>query len=106
MRSQKELIQESPPVESHYVYIVCCANDSFYTGYTKDIEQRIVAHNAGKGGRYTRSHRPVALVASWRFPTKRSAMQVEYQIKQMSRSRKVEIVDGRELPPWTCGDEL
>ena len=93
-------MKEAPPVESHYVYMVRCANGSFYTGYTKDVEQRIATHNAGKGGRYTRAHRPVALVACWQFPTQRSAMQVEYQIKQMPRSRKDEIAEGREIPPW------
>jgi putative endonuclease len=85
----------------HYVYIVRCANGSLYTGYTKNVEQRIAAHNAGKGGRYTRAHRPVELVASWQFVTKRAAMQVEYQIKQMKRSQKMEIAEGRKSPPWT-----
>ncbi|MGG6269095.1 GIY-YIG nuclease family protein [Leptolyngbya sp. AN03gr2] len=67
----------------------------------KNVEQRIAAHNAGKGGRYTRAHRPVELVASWQFVTKRAAMQVEYQIKQMKRSQKMEIAEGRKSPPWT-----
>ncbi len=96
---------EALPLEPHYVYIVRCANGSLYTGYTKDIEQRLAVHNAGKGGRYTRAHRPVVLVAFWRFPTKRSAMQVEYRIKRMTRSCKVAIVEGREIPSWACWDE-
>ena len=97
---------EMPPLECHYVYIVRCANDSLYTGYTKDIEQRIALHNAGKGGRYTRAHRPVALVACWQFLTKRSAMQVEYRMKQLTRSQKIAIVEGREIPSWACWAEL
>ena len=44
--------------ELHYVYIVRCANGSLYTGYSKNVEQRIAAHNAGKGGRYTRATAP------------------------------------------------
>jgi putative endonuclease len=47
---RNELMPESLPVESHYVYLVRCANDSLYTGYTKDVEQRIAVHNVGKGG--------------------------------------------------------
>ncbi len=43
-----------PQSNAHYVYVVRCANGSLYTGYTKDIEARIAAHNEGKGGRYTR----------------------------------------------------
>jgi putative endonuclease len=77
--------------ESHYVYIVRCANGSLYTGYARDVEQRIVAHNAGKGGHYTRAHRPVALVASWHFSTKRAALQEEYRIKQLSRQQKLAL---------------
>ena len=97
---RNELMPEALPVEVHYVYIVRCSNDSLYTGYTKDVEQRIAVHNAGKGGRYTRSHRPVELVACWQFSTKRMAMQVEYQIKQMPRSQKLLIVLGDEVPAW------
>ncbi len=93
-------MKEVESMESHYVYMVRCANDCLYTGYAKDAEQRVAAHNAGKGGRYTRAHRPVELVASWQFPTKRAAMQVEYQIKQMKRERKLAIVSGEEMPQW------
>jgi len=81
-------MKAAQPSELHYVYMVRCVNDCLYTGYTKNVEQRIAVHNAGKG-RYTRSHRPVELVASWRFTTKRAAMQVEYQMKQLSREQKL-----------------
>jgi len=91
--------------ETHYVYMVRCVNNSLYTGYTKNVEQRIAVHNAGKGGRYTRAHRPVELVAFWQFITKRSAMQVEYKLKQLSREQKIAIVSGREVPEWSCGQE-
>ena len=89
----------------HYVYIVRCANDCLYTGYTKNVEQRVAVHNAGKGGRYTRAHRPVALVTSWQFPTKRAAMQVEYQMKQLSREQKLAIAIGGKVPQWSCWHE-
>lgn len=92
--------------EAHYVYIVRCVNDCLYTGYTKNVEQRVAVHNAGKGGRYTRAHRPVELVASWRFVTQRSAMQVEYQMKQLSRKQKLEIASGGEVPKWSCWQEV
>ncbi len=83
-----------PQSNAHYVYVVCCANGSLYTGYTKDIEARIAAHNEGKGGRYTRVHRPVELIASWSFATKREALQVEYRLKQLSREQKIALVRG------------
>lgn len=84
----------------HYVYVVRCANGSLYTGYTKDIEVRIAAHNEGKGGRYTRSHRPVELIATWSFETKREALQIEYRIKQLPRQKKLELVQQLDIPKW------
>ena len=98
-------MKEAQPSELHYVYLVRCANNCLYTGYTKKSEQRIAVHNAGKGGRYTREHRPVELVASWRFTTKRAAMQVEYKMKQLSREQKLAIAIGREVPQWSCWQE-
>ena len=46
----------------HYVYILRCADDTLYTGYTTDLKAREATHNAGKGAKYTRSRRPVTLV--------------------------------------------
>lgn len=86
-------MEEIPCSEAHYVYIVCCADGSLYTGYTKNVEQRVAAHNAGKGGRYTRSHRPVTLLAYWSFKTKREALQTEHQIKQLSHQQKLKIIE-------------
>ncbi|WP_088889382.1 GIY-YIG nuclease family protein [Leptolyngbya ohadii] len=86
--------------DTHYVYIVRCANGSLYTGYTKNIESRIAAHNDGKGGRYTKAYRPVELLASWSFQTKRQALQIEYRIKQLSRQKKLELVQQPDIPKW------
>uniref|UniRef100_A0A7C3PG17 GIY-YIG nuclease family protein n=1 Tax=Oscillatoriales cyanobacterium SpSt-418 TaxID=2282169 RepID=A0A7C3PG17_9CYAN len=86
-----------PKSNAHYVYVVRCANGSLYTGYTKDIKARMAAHNEGKGGRYTRAHRPVKLVASWSFATKREALQIEYRIKQLPRPKKLELVQQPEI---------
>ena len=47
---------------SHFVYILRCADDSLYTGYTNDIDKRVDVHNKGKGAKYTRGRRPVRLV--------------------------------------------
>jgi putative endonuclease len=89
-----------PQSNAHHVYVVRCANGSLYTGYTKDIEARIAAHNEGKGGRYTRAYRPVELIASWSFATKREALQIEYRIKQLPRQKKIELVQQPEIPKW------
>ena len=73
---------------TYYTYIVRCADGTLYTGWTVDVEKRVAAHNAGKGAKYTRSRRPVRLVWSRPFPTKRDAMHWEWQIKQWPREKK------------------
>jgi putative endonuclease len=74
--------------QAHYVYMVCCANGAYYTGYTVNVERRIALHNAGKGGRYTRSHRPVSLVATWTFNSKGEALRAERELKRVPHERK------------------
>lgn len=76
-----------------YTYIVRCADDTFYTGWTNDVEKRVAAHNAGQGAKYTRSRRPVRLVYEEAFSTKEEAMRREWQIKQLTRREKLALID-------------
>ena len=76
----------------NYTYIVKCSDGTFYTGWTKDLEKRISAHNSGKGAKYTKSRRPVALMYYEEFSTKEEAMRREYEIKQMTRKKKLELI--------------
>jgi putative endonuclease len=78
---------------AHYVYMVQCRDGTLYTGYTNNVARRIAAHNAGKGGHYTRAHRPVALIATWSFTTKGEALRAEGQIKRLSRAQKLRLVE-------------
>jgi putative endonuclease len=71
-----------------FCYIVECADGTFYTGWTTNLERRVAAHNAGRGSRYTRQHRPVKLVYFESLPTRAEAMRREIQIKRMSRQAK------------------
>lgn len=75
------------------VYIVRCSDDSFYTGYTGDMEKRLAAHNSGKGAKYTASRRPVELVHTEAFKDRFEAMKREYRIKCLTRARKQALVD-------------
>lgn len=78
----------------NYTYMVCCADGSLYTGWTNCLERRIKAHNVGKAGaKYTKSKRPVTLVYYEGFATKEEAMRREYEIKQMSRGKKLELME-------------
>lgn len=77
---------------SYYVYIIECTNGSYYTGFTTDIERRYKAHVSGKACRYTRSFPPKKLAMYWVFETKSDALSVEYQIKQMSKQQKRDLI--------------
>jgi putative endonuclease len=74
--------------EEYFVYLACCANGTFYVGYTRNVERRIAMHNAGHGGRYTRSNRPVSLVAVWPFNSKAEALRAERELKCFPPERK------------------
>ena len=76
----------------NYTYIVKCADGTFYTGWTNDLEKRIAAHNSGEGAKYTRCRRPVELVYYESFETKEEAMSREWHIKHLSRKRKLELL--------------
>lgn len=77
----------------NYTYILECADGTLYTGWTNDLEKRVMAHNKGKGGKYTRTRLPVRLVYSESFETKQQAMQREYAIKQLTRSEKEKLIE-------------
>jgi len=72
-----------------YVYILLCSDDSLYTGSTNNLEKRFESHKSGKGGRYTRSHKPVKLIYSKEFDTKSIALKREAEIKHWSREKKI-----------------
>jgi len=76
----------------HYVYVVRCRDDSFYTGYTTDVERRVREHDAGEGAKYTRGRTPVELVHVEPFDSKSAAMSREYELKQLSRRQKESLV--------------
>ena len=72
-----------------FVYAVRCRDDSIYTGITTDLARRIKTHNAGKGGSYTRSRKPVRLVFKEARPNRSSALKREAEIKRWSRAEKI-----------------
>ena len=79
----------------NYTYLVRCADGSLYCGWTNRLEERIRAHNEGKGAKYTKSRRPVELVYYEAFATKEEAMRREAAIKQMTRKEKLALFSGK-----------
>ena len=80
----------------NYTYILSCADGSLYTGWTNDLEKRLAAHNSGRGGHYTRAHRPVALAYYETFETKEEAMRREAAIKKLSRPEKLKLIESKK----------
>jgi putative endonuclease len=75
-----------------YVYIVECADGTYYTGWTTDLERRVATHNAGRGSRYTRLRRPVKLVYWEQHPDRSSAQRCELALKRLPRGRKSALI--------------
>lgn len=75
-----------------YVYILRCKDDTFYTGYTVDIEHRLKCHQEGSASRYTRGRTPVELVYLETCPTKSEAMKREIAIKKLTKQGKIKLM--------------
>ena len=82
----------------YYVYILRCADDTLYTGYTPDLTARLAAHNSGKGAKYTRGRHPVTLAFSEVFEDRHEALGYEYSLKQLSREEKLRLIAGQNDP--------
>ena len=72
-----------------FLYLIECADGSLYTGITVDVAARWIAHQSGKGARYTRSHKPLRLLASTPVGSRSQALKVELAIKRLPKDRKL-----------------
>jgi putative endonuclease len=75
-----------------YVYLLRCADDSLYCGWTTDVERRLAAHGAGTASRYTRSRLPVSLAAVIAVADRSAALREEARIKRLPRAAKLRLV--------------
>jgi putative endonuclease len=81
-----------------YVYLLRCADDSLYCGWTTDVQRRLAAHNSGTASRYTRSRRPVELAAVLPVADRSAALREEARIKRLSRAAKLQLMDASSAP--------
>ena len=77
----------------YYVYILKCADGTFYTGVTKDLEKRIDRHNRGRGARYTRGRVPVTIVYHEESANVQSALARERYLRKLPRTKKNELIN-------------
>lgn len=76
-----------------FVYVLACADGTLYTGCTTDLDRRLREHNSSpRGARYTRSRRPVKLLASTSMPDRSTAQREETRVKCLTRAQKLELV--------------
>ena len=78
----------------HFIYILQCADDTLYVGYTTDLGRRLHAHNNLKSGaHYTKIRRPVVLKYSEKFRSAGKALSREHEIKSLTREEKLKLID-------------
>lgn len=89
-------------MSENYTYLLRCADGTYYCGWTNDLDRRLKAHNEGKGAKYTRPRRPVVLAYYETFSTKEEAMRREYEIKQLPRKKKEELIFKQQTDTSSC----
>jgi putative endonuclease len=77
-----------------FLYLIECSDGSVYTGIATDVAARFDKHCAGTGARYTRSRKPVRLLASFELTDRSSALRAEYRVKQLAPAQKWELACG------------
>lgn len=80
-----------------HVYLLECEDGSYYAGIAKDVCDRFVLHQRGKGAAYTRSHPPLRVLASREYPSMGAALRAEYALKQLRREDKLAFFNCDEL---------
>jgi len=82
-------------VKRAFIYILRCADGTFYIGTARDVAKRLGVHNARKGAKYTRSRLPVRVVYQEGPVSLTRALRREYQLKQLTRAKKQALIKGR-----------
>lgn len=83
---------EIPLTNGFYFYVLRCADNTLYGGYTINLINRVERHNKGQGAKYTKARRPVQLIYFELFDNQHDAMSAEYQFKQRTRSSKIKFL--------------
>ena len=82
--------------DKHYAYMLRCADNSFYIGYTNNLENRIKMHSSGRGAKYTRARLPIELIYYEEYDSKTEAMSREASLKSLNRRQKINLLDDKK----------
>ncbi|MBI9079107.1 MAG: GIY-YIG nuclease family protein [Pseudodesulfovibrio sp.] len=89
-------------MQSWFVYLLRCADDSLYCGITTDVDRRLAKHNAGTASKYTRSRLPVFIETHIAVENKSEALKLEIRIKKQGRAKKISYLNELgQRPPNT-----
>ena len=89
----------------YYTYMLRCLDNSIYTGMTNNLEKRINQHvlKEKSGAKYTKSHNAIRLEAAWKSKDKSLACKLEYQIKNLTKVQKENLISGEKLSTYLSG---
>ena len=89
----------------YYTYMLRCLDNSIYTGMTNNLEKRINQHvlKGKKGAKYTKSHNAIRLEAAWKSKDKSLACKLEYQIKNLTKVQKENLISDEKLSTYLSG---
>ena len=87
----------------YYTYMVRCEDNSIYTGMTNNLEKRINEHISKNGAKYTKSHNVIRLESAWRSKDKSLACKLEYQLKNLTKQQKENLINGEKLSTYLTG---
>ena len=95
MKHKTPAIRRRKPIKRRsrfFVYILKCSDASFYTGYTSDLEKRVLLHNNGGGSKYVKTRLPAKLVFFKSYRYYKLAILEERRIKTLTRKQKEKLV--------------
>lgn len=89
----------------YYTYMLRCWDNSIYTGMTNNLEKRLEEHlsKSKNGAKYTKSHKVIKLEVAWKSKDKSLACKLEYQIKNLTKQQKENLIHGEKLSTYLKG---
>jgi len=84
----------SAPADSFFVYILRCADGTFYVGHASNLLDRVQVHNEGRGATWTACRLPVRLVYHEPHRSEQRSVARERQIKRWSHAKKLSLING------------
>lgn len=79
------------------VYLLECNNGAYYAGITNNLPARFLAHQAGKGAKYTRANPPIKIIASKPYENRAAASAAEAVLKKLPRQQKINFFEFQTL---------